>query len=77
MANADHPTTRRRREPTGFNIHGETMAEYYQRRMNERGTVIERAKEALLDIQDAVTADGVGIRAAVAKLCEALESDGR
>lgn len=66
-----------RREPTGFNIHGETMAEYYQRRTNERGAVIDRAKQALLDIQDAVAADGVGINEAVAKLQEVLQSDGR
>ena len=43
-----------RREPTGFNIYGETMAEYYQRRTHERSAEIERLKEILLQALDCI-----------------------
>lgn len=36
-----------RREPRGTNIYGETMAEYYQRRTNERGADIELLRAAI------------------------------
>lgn len=45
-------TARRRREPTGVNIHGETMVEYYQRRTNERGADIELLRSAIRDALD-------------------------
>jgi hypothetical protein len=58
--------TTRKREPTGFNIHGETMAEYYQRRTNERGAEIEHllavvtsAYDSLHDDNDAFSAETV------------------
>lgn len=52
MPSDSHTAARHHREPTGFNIHGETMAEYYQRRTNERGAVIESARSALVDLQE-------------------------
>ncbi len=77
MSDPFQTTARQRREPTGMNIYGETMAEYYQRRTNERGAVIERAREALFNIQDAAAADGVGMDAAILKMWEALRDVGR
>ena len=44
--------TRTKREPTGYNIHGETMAEYYQRRTNERGADIEMLRTAIREALD-------------------------
>lgn len=35
-----------------LNIHGETMAEYYQRRTREHGDEIERMKEILMQALD-------------------------
>ena len=53
-------------EPRGINIHGETMAEYYQRRANERGadmehmlTVIRSAYDSLVDDNDTASAEAV------------------
>lgn len=54
------------REPQGTNILGETMAEYYQRRTNERGadmehmlTVMRSALDSLVDDNDAAAAEVV------------------
>jgi hypothetical protein len=41
-----------RREPTGLNVLGETMVDYYQRRTNEAAREIERLRAKLAWIAD-------------------------
>lgn len=80
----DKSQTTARREPSGLNIHGETMAEYYQRRTNERGAVIDRSKEAFRDLADALADehggdhhdDGCSICVAISNLEKALQDVG-
>lgn len=47
MNNDKLTETARHREPTGLNVLGETLAEYYQRRANEAAREIERLRAAL------------------------------
>ena len=86
MSEPKSDTTKgKRREPTGMNIYGETMAEYYQRRTNERGSVIERSREAFMDLTDALADEHGGdhhdgeceVCVAIVKLREALRDVGQ
>ena len=59
-----------KREPTGLNIHGETMAEYYQRRTNERGADIEHMLEVMRSALDSLQEDNDAASAeAVLRTC--------
>lgn len=57
------------REPTGMNIYGETMAQYYQRRAHERGAEIEDMLTVMQSAVDSLINDNNSLAEKVLSAC--------